>query len=69
MTIPAPTAVYQTCRTGTSTYTIPGMTPGTNYTVRLHFSENFWTASGTRTFNVKINGTTVLPAFDIFAAA
>ena len=69
VTSPAPMAVYQTCRTGTMTYTIPGMTPATNYTVRLHFSENYWTASGKRVFNVIINGTTVLPSFDIFAAS
>jgi Di-glucose binding within endoplasmic reticulum. len=36
--------------------------------VRLHFAENYWTASGKRTFNVVINGTTVLTNYDIFAA-
>jgi hypothetical protein len=37
--------------------------------VTLYFAESFWTAAGQRTFNVAINGATVLTAFDIFAAA
>jgi hypothetical protein len=67
---PAPAAVYQTCRWASSfTYTIPGLTPGTAYAVRLHFAELSWTAAGQRLFNVAINGTTVLNNFDIFATA
>jgi len=70
VTNPAPQAVYQTVRWAPSmTYTIPGLTAGSNYTVRLHFAELSWTAAGQRKFNVAINGTTVLSAFDIFAAA
>jgi len=64
---PAPEAVYQTQRFGNFTYTVPGLTPGTSYTVRLHFSEYYWTAAGKRVFNVSINGTQVLTNFDIFA--
>jgi len=42
---------------------------GTEYTVRLHFAELYWSYSGMRKFNVVINGTTVLSSFDIFATA
>jgi|GEM_PF-476877 len=64
----APAAVYQTVRWNTAfTYTLPGLTAGASYTVRLHFVELSFTASGQRTFNVAINGTSVLSNFDIFA--
>jgi hypothetical protein len=67
---PAPAAVYQTCRWASSfTYTIPGLTAGASYTVRLHFAELTWTATGQRKFNVAINGASALSAFDIFGAA
>jgi beta-glucanase (GH16 family) len=69
VTNPAPTAVYQSQRFGNFTYTIPGLTAGTSYTVRLHFAEFYWTQAGQRVFNVKINGTQVLTNFDIIAAA
>jgi hypothetical protein len=66
----APAAVYQSCRWAPSfSYTIPGLTAGGHYTVRLHFAELTWTAAGQRKFNVSINGTSVLSAFDIFAAS
>jgi rhamnogalacturonyl hydrolase YesR len=65
----APAAVYQTGRDGNFTYTIGGFTSGTNYMVRLHFCETYWTAAGKREFNVSINGTQVLTHFDIYAAA
>ena len=68
LTNPAPQAVYQSQRAGsTVTYTVPGLTPGTPYTVRLHFAETFWTAAGQRVFNIGINGTKVLGNFDIVA--
>jgi hypothetical protein len=67
--IAAPMAVYQSARQGVVTYTIPGLTAGTSYTVRLHFAELYFTAAGNREFNVAINGTTVLTNFDIYAAA
>ena len=69
VTNPAPQAVYQTDRVGNFTYTIPNLTAGTSYTVRLHFAEIYWTAAGKRTFNVSINGSQVLSNFDIFATA
>jgi hypothetical protein len=65
----APAAVYQSARQGTVTYTIPGLTAGTSYTVRLHFAELYFSAAGARVFNVAINGTTVLTNFDIYATA
>ena len=69
VTNPAPQAVYQTDRVGNFTYTIPNLTAGASYTVRLHFAEIYWTAAGKRTFNVSINSTQVLSNFDIFATA
>ena len=69
LTNPAPQSVYQHNRYGNFTYTIPGLTPGASYNVRLHFAEEYWTTAGSRTFNVLINGTQVLTDFDIFAAA
>jgi hypothetical protein len=67
LTNAAPQAVYQTERYGNVTYTMPSLVAGASYTVRLHFAELFWTATGKRKFNVAINGTTVLSNFDIFA--
>jgi fibronectin type 3 domain-containing protein len=64
----APAAVYQTVRWNASfNYTLPGLTAGASYVVRLHFVELSFTASGSRVFNVAINGTTVLSNFDIYA--
>ena len=65
----APQAVYQSNRYGNFSYSVPGLTAGTSYTVNLHFAETYWTAAGQRTFNVSINGQSVLSAFDIIAAA
>ena len=69
LTNPAPQSVYQHNRYGNFTYTIPGLTPGGSYTVRLHFAEEYWTTAGSRIFNVLINGTQVLTNFDILATA
>jgi hypothetical protein len=69
VTNPAPMAVYQTARVGNFTYTLPGFTAGASHTVRLHFAETYFSTAGSRKFNVTINGTQVLSAFDIFAAA
>ncbi len=67
---PAPQAVYQTNRIGPSfVYTIPNLTSGASYTVRLHFAETYWTQTGQRVFNVSINNQSVLSKFDILAAA
>jgi fibronectin type 3 domain-containing protein len=65
----APMGVYQNWRSGTSTYTIPGMVAGSQHTVLLHFSENYYSSSRKREFNVAINGTAVLTNFDIYATA
>ena len=62
---PAPTALYQSQRNGNFTYTLPGFTNGQYYQIRLHFCDTHWTAAGSRTFNVSINGTQVLSSFDI----
>ena len=67
-TVP-PQSVLQTERWGDSTYTLPGLTAGTSYSVTLYFAEIYWTAAGRRTFNVSINGAQVLSAFDPFVAA
>jgi hypothetical protein len=69
ITNPAPQAVYQSERYGTSTYTFPSLTAGASYKVRLHFAELYQTATGRRKFNVVINGSTVLSSFDIYATA
>jgi len=65
----APAAVYQSARQGAVTYTIPNLTVGGSYPVRLHFAELYFSAAASREFNVAINGTTVLTNFDIFATA
>jgi|GEM_PF-2977774 len=67
-TVP-PQAVLQSERYGEFTYTLGGFTPGSPQSVTLYFAEVYWTAAGQRTFNVAINGSTVLTAFDIHAAA
>ena len=69
VTNPAPQSVYQTERYGNFTYTVPNLTPGASYTVRLDFAEIYWNSAGQRVFNVTINGTQVLSNFDIFATA
>jgi hypothetical protein len=66
----APQIVYQTVRWNTAfTYNVNGLTANTNYVVLLHFAELSLNAVGARKFNVAINGTTVLSAFDVVAAA
>jgi hypothetical protein len=67
ITNPAPQAVYQSERYGTTTYTMPSLTAGSPYTVRLHFAELYWTATGKRVFDVAINGTTVISRLDLYA--
>ena len=69
VTAPAPTEVYQSARTGNFTYTLAGFTPGSSHAIRLHFAETYFSAAGSRTFNVSINGTQVLTNFDVFAVA
>ena len=73
VTDPAPEQVYLTQRVGTGVgsfgYFIPGLIPGATYKVRLHFAEGFFKTSGSRMFNVVLDGQTVLKNFDIVAAA
>ena len=69
VTNPAPAAVYQTARVANFTYTIGGFTANSSHNVRLHFCETYFSTAGSRTFNVSINGTQVLSAFDIEATA
>lgn len=37
--------------------------------IKLHFAETYWQSTGQRVFNVLVNGTDVLPNFDIIQAA
>jgi hypothetical protein len=67
VTNPAPQSVYKTERYGAMTYTLPNLTAGVSYRVRLHLAELYHSASGKRRFNVAINGTTVLSNYDIYA--
>jgi Malectin domain len=67
VTNPAPQSVYQHGRYGNFSYILPNLTPSGAYTVRLHFCEYVYSATGKRVFNVSINGTQVLTNFDIFA--
>jgi hypothetical protein len=60
-------AIYQTERYGNVTYQFP-VTNG-SHTVTLKFAELYFTAPGNRTFNVTMNGQTVLTNFDVVAAA
>ena len=66
---PAPQGVYRTERWAPTTYTIPNLTPGGGYTVRLHFAETAFQGVGQRKFNVAINGAQVLTNYDIYADA
>ena len=70
---PAPQSVYQTVAYAQSgvgnkiAYQLP--VPNGTYTIRLHFAEGFVTAAGQRTFDVKLQGSTVRSAYDVYAAA
>jgi len=64
----APATVYQTVRSQ-PTYTIPGVTPGATYIVRLHGEEPYWNAAGKRVADVLINGTTVDTNLDWWSIA
>jgi beta-galactosidase len=69
VTNPPPQSVLQHGRYGNLTYTIPNLTAGASYVVRLDFVEYAFNAAGSRVFNVAINGTQVLSNFDIWSAA
>ena len=69
VTDPAPEAAYQTEHNGDFSYTFPGLKAGQYCLVRLHFAEIYHTSTGSRVFDVAINGTQVLNDFDIYAEA
>jgi hypothetical protein len=73
---PVPQNVYKTVRYGIFSYTIPNLTPNSEYAIRLHFNELYWGTPlaggggvGSRVFNVSANGTQVLTNYDIYQAA
>jgi hypothetical protein len=66
---PPPAALFNNERYGAMSYTIPGFTAGNTYAVTLYFAETYLTSSGSRLFNVSINGASVLSDFDIYASA
>jgi fibronectin type 3 domain-containing protein len=63
----APAAVYNSERYVPTTYVLKNLVADAAYTVNLHFAETYWTATGQRIFNVNLNGTRVLPNFDVYA--
>jgi arabinoxylan arabinofuranohydrolase len=69
ITNPPPAALFNNERYGAMSYTIPGFTSGSSYNVTLYFAETYLTSSGSRLFNVSINGTAALSNFDIYATA
>jgi hypothetical protein len=63
-----PEAVYQYRRYGSRvTYNLD--IPDGRYHVRLHFADLFSSGTGKRIFDVRMEGATVLPDYDIIAAA
>jgi lysophospholipase L1-like esterase len=63
-----PEAVYQYRRYGSRvTYNLD--IPDGRYHVRLHFADLFSSGTGKRIFDVRMEGATVLPNYDIIAAA
>jgi hypothetical protein len=61
-------ALYQTVRFGSSFQYLFNV-PNGSYTVTLKFAEPFFLSSGSRVFNVAINGNSVLSNFDIVTHA
>src|ERR1700677_4315641 len=66
---PIPQTDWNTYRYGASTYTIPDLSVGGEYQVRLYFLDWQNTQTGQRVFDVDINGTPALENFDIVQAA
>ncbi len=69
LTNPAPEAAYKSVRYGNFSYNLPNLNPETNYVLRLHFDEFYWTSIGSRVFDVSVNGSQVLNDYDIYEAA
>src|SRR5205823_6151080 len=61
--------LYQSERWMIGTLQYQFTVPNDNYNVTLKFAEIYFTQAGQRVFNAVINGQTVLPNFDVFAAA
>ncbi len=59
--------LYQTERFGSPSYTFDNVPDGI-YNVTLKFSESYFTTTGSRVFNVVMEGVTVLSNYDIIAA-
>ncbi|HLK56714.1 MAG TPA: malectin domain-containing carbohydrate-binding protein, partial [Chthonomonadaceae bacterium] len=70
---PAPQAVYHTAWTNApgevTSFALPYLVPGGQYTVRLHFSDIMGAFPGDHVMEVFINGVNVLSNFDIAQAA
>jgi hypothetical protein len=68
---PAPVSVYQSERWGEFGYVFANLTPGSNYTIRLHLAEiaSEVNSPGARQFNVVINGLHAINNLDVLARA
>jgi hypothetical protein len=62
-------ALYNGQRYGDPGFSYAFSVPDGNYSVTLKFAETYVTGAGQRVFAIAINGTTVEPSFDIYAAA
>jgi hypothetical protein len=66
---PPPQEVFRSMRYGANFgYVIPGLSPGGSFLIRLHMAETYFTAPGSRIFNIAINGTPVVNNFDLITA-
>jgi hypothetical protein len=61
--------LYNGQRYGDPGFSYAFSVPDGNYSVTLKFAETYVTGAGQRIFAIAINGTTVEPSFDIYAAA
>lgn len=64
-----PQEIFRNQRYGAMTYTIPGLTAGSQYQINLHFAEQYYDSVGQRVFNVAANGSQVLTNFDVRSVA
>ena len=62
-------SLYQSERYSTGSVQYSFAVPNGTYAVNLKFAEIYLGGAGQRVFNIVINGTTVQPSFDPFAAA
>lgn len=69
VTNPAPQAIYQNERYGKFQYNLVTPKPNTEYIVRLHFNEFYFTEAGKRVFAVDNGSTRLLDNFDVYSAA